>query len=129
VTLSQGSYFVATDMASSKYQALMRIIENLKITNFDHVNYYAINSIDEQCLKAFKNHLIHQEIAFNSKYINEINIQASLDEISDRMYRLTFVNSPTFHTSKKNHMEDVIDGECYTEIMQTVQATKKQFTK
>jgi hypothetical protein len=107
----------------SKYNAILKIMEILNINNFDKIYYYAINSIDEKCIKAFKHHLIHQEIAFNSQYIEKISIQANTDTMASNISRAFFTNVSSNEHSY--NIKSIVDTERLNHIMNEARNTRK----
>ncbi|MDR1991864.1 MAG: hypothetical protein LBP70_04025 [Mycoplasmataceae bacterium] len=103
----QHSFFVITDKNDSKYNAILKIMEFLKIININDVYYYALNTIDDQCVVAFKNHLIHQDIALLSNYYNKITIQANIDQIITNIRNFFFNQSGSNNTYKTKEILDI----------------------
>jgi hypothetical protein len=97
-------------------------MEFLKITSVDKVHYYALNTINSLCIKAFKNHLIHQDIALNSSYYKATN-QATIDNIITNI-RLSFFSDAeavnTTYTTK-----EMIDTRSLNQIMNQAKNNKK----
>jgi hypothetical protein len=90
-------------------------MEILNINNVDKIYYYAINSIDEHCVRAFRHHLIHQDVAFNSEYIDRINVQATTDAIASNISRAFFSN---ISNSEHNYnVKSIIDTDRLVQIM------------
>jgi hypothetical protein len=65
-------------------------METTKISNFERVYYYALNTVNKQCINAFKHHLMHQYLALKTDYYDQIDIQASTDEIVQDMTHAFF---------------------------------------
>jgi hypothetical protein len=82
-------------------------MEFLKIININDVYYYALNTIDDQCVVAFKNHLIHQDIALLSNYYNKITIQANIDQIITNIRNFFFNQSGSNNTYKTKEILDI----------------------
>ncbi|GHU33882.1 hypothetical protein FACS1894166_10390 [Bacilli bacterium] len=76
-----GHYFSINSKESTKYKAILKLMEVTKISNFDKVYYYALNTVNKQCINAFKHHLMHQYLALKTDYYDQIDIQASTDQI------------------------------------------------
>jgi hypothetical protein len=112
-----------TDKADSKYNAILKIMESLKIINVDKVYYYALNTINNQCVTAFKNHLIHQNVALVSSYYNKIAVQANVDNIITNIRHAFFNEDEVVNDTYVT--KEIIDTKRLNEIMSTVRNTKK----
>jgi hypothetical protein len=121
--VGQHSYFVVNDINDSKYNAILKLMEILKIPNVDKAYYYALNTINEQCVKAFKNHLIHQNIALSSNYYNKISEQANTDNIITNIRHAFFYENETINNTYVT--EEIIDTKCLDQIMGEAKRTKK----
>ncbi|GHU47278.1 hypothetical protein FACS1894218_1350 [Bacilli bacterium] len=110
-----GHYFSVNSRDSSKYKAILRLMEVTKINNFDNVYYYALNTVNKQCINAFKHHLMHQYLALKTDYYDQINIQASTDQIIENMTHAFFEGNDVDISKFENR--GIIDTKKLTEIM------------
>jgi hypothetical protein len=124
-TISQATYFIINNVVDSKYNAILKIMEILNINNVDKIYYYAINSIDEKCVRAFKHHLIHQDVAFNSDYIDRLNIQVSTDMMASNISRVFFAN--VSNSEHNYNVKSIIDTERLNQIMSEAKNTRKVY--
>ncbi|MDE6476798.1 MAG: hypothetical protein K2L48_01160 [Mycoplasmoidaceae bacterium] len=76
-------------------------MESKKISNFQDVYYYGINSIDIDCYNAFKNHLISVSAYYEAKNFSNsiytVSYEAILNELS-----ISLKNSVKSSNRKKN---------------------------
>ncbi|MDR3330394.1 MAG: hypothetical protein LBS76_03895 [Mycoplasmataceae bacterium] len=119
----QHSYFVVTAKENTKYNAILKIMEMLHISNMDKIYYYALNTINDLCIKAFKNHLIHQDVALSSIYYNKINIQANIDNIITNMRQAFFSDEENANNTYVT--KEIIDTKRLSQIMAEAKNTKK----
>ncbi|MDR0675163.1 MAG: hypothetical protein LBF36_02775 [Mycoplasmataceae bacterium] len=119
----QHSYFVVTDKADNKYNAVLKLMEFLKIINIEKVYYYALNTINNQCITAFKNHLIHQNVALISDYYNKISIQANVDNIITNIRHAFFNEDESVNNTYVT--KEIINTKRLNEIMSEARNTKK----
>jgi hypothetical protein len=98
-------------------------MEFLKITNVDEVYYYALNTINDQCIHAFKNHLIHQNVALISPYYNKIDIQANIDNIITSIRRAFFNTNEGINSTYAT--KEIINTKQLNEIMNQARNTRK----
>jgi hypothetical protein len=99
-------------------------MENLRISNIDRVFYYAVNTIDAKCVRAFKNRLIYQDIAFRSEFIDKISVQANIDGIVTSMQRAFFTDEEG-KVNAKFTTKEILDINKLHTIMNEVRNTKK----
>jgi hypothetical protein len=107
-----------------KYQALLKIMEYLHISNFDNIHYYALNTINDQCVKSFKNILLHQDIALNSDYFTNIDIQVNTDNMITNIRNAFFTDEQNV-TNDTYSTKVILDTKKLVEIMKEARGTKK----
>jgi len=57
------------------------------INNLNNVFYLAINTLDEKCSKAFKNHIVSQDVIFSSPNVNALEFHANVDALVEYINR------------------------------------------
>ncbi|MDR0740009.1 MAG: HAD family hydrolase [Mycoplasmataceae bacterium] len=119
----QHSYFLVTNKDDTKYNTVLKIMEMLNIINVDDVYYYALNTINNQCVKAFKNHLIHQDTALISDYYNKISVQANTDNMIANI-RHVFFHTDEF-VNNTYITKEIINTKRLNQIMNEAHNTKK----
>lgn len=95
------SSFVVYHKDASKYKAILKIMESKKISNFQNVYYYGINSVDVDCYNSFKNHLISVSAYYETKNFGNTIYTVSYDAILNEL-SISLKNSVKSSNRKKN---------------------------